>query len=59
MTDHDAHRALEAGLRVRPVTNTGAAALAEERARGVNRQRRAGLTPGDEAELLELADAAG
>jgi 2'-hydroxyisoflavone reductase len=59
MTDHDAHRALEAGLRVRPLTNTGAAALAEERARGVNRQRQAGLAPGDEAELLELADAAG
>ena len=58
MTDHDAHRALEAGLRVRPLTNTVATALAEERARGVDRGRLARLTPADEAELLELADAA-
>jgi 2'-hydroxyisoflavone reductase len=58
MTDHDAHPALEAGLRVRPLTNTVAAALAEERARGIDRERLAGLTPADEAELLELADAA-
>jgi hypothetical protein len=58
MTDHDAHPALEAGLRVRPLTNTVAAALAEERARGIDRERLAGLTPADEAQLLELADAA-
>ena len=58
MTDHDAHPALEAGLRVRSLTDTVAAALAEERARGVDRERLAGLTPADEAELLALADAA-
>ncbi|HET6686966.1 MAG TPA: hypothetical protein VFH02_10625 [Jiangellaceae bacterium] len=58
MTDHDARPAMEAGLRVRPLTDTVAAALAEERTRGVNRERLAGLTPADEAELLELADTA-
>jgi hypothetical protein len=40
------------------LTNTVAAALAEERARGIDRERLAGLTPADEAQLLELADAA-
>jgi 2'-hydroxyisoflavone reductase len=58
MTDHDAHASLEAGLRVRSLTYTVAAAMAEERTRGVDRERRAGLTPADEAELLALADAA-
>lgn len=58
MTDHDAHAALMAGLRVRSLTDTVATAMAEERSRGVDRERRAGLTPADEAALLQLADAA-
>ena len=45
-----AHRA---GLRLRPVLDTVAAALAWERECGLDRSRRAGLTPEREAELLE------
>jgi nucleoside-diphosphate-sugar epimerase len=45
-----AHRA---GLRLRPVLDTVAAALAWERECGLDRPRRAGLTPEREAELVE------
>lgn len=47
---NDAARA--AGLALRPVGDTVSAALAWERERGLERDRRAGLTPPHEAELV-------
>jgi nucleoside-diphosphate-sugar epimerase len=44
-----------AGLTLRPVGETVAAALAWERERGLDRERRAGLTAAREAELVALA----
>jgi 2'-hydroxyisoflavone reductase len=44
--------AREAGLQLRPLEATVDATLRWERERGLQRQRRAGLTPGREAELL-------
>ncbi len=44
-----------AGLHLRPLTETVAAALRWEQERGVDRPRRAGLTAGREAELLAAA----
>lgn len=48
----DTAPALAAGLRARPVGDTARDALATERALGLDRERRAGLTPVEEAELL-------
>ncbi|NUS51213.1 MAG: oxidoreductase [Nocardioidaceae bacterium] len=49
--------AKHAGLRLRPVADTAAAALAWERELGIDRDdRRAGLSPAREAELLERLD---
>ncbi|MEY8043399.1 NAD-dependent epimerase/dehydratase family protein [Saccharopolyspora cebuensis] len=48
----DAGPVLAAGLPVRPLADTARAALETERARGIDRERRAGLTPDEEAELL-------
>ncbi|MFC5288060.1 epimerase [Actinokineospora guangxiensis] len=49
---HDPAPSFAAGLSTRPLAETVVAALAEERARGLDRQRQAGLTPAEEAELL-------
>ena len=45
-----------AGLSLRPVSETVAAALSWERERGLDRERRAGLTPAREAALLAELD---
>ena len=47
--------AQERGLTIRPLTETVADALTWERERGLDRERRAGLTPAREAELLAQA----
>lgn len=52
MSAHDAQPALDAGLRGRAMAEIVAGALDEERARGLNRQRKSGLTPAEESELL-------
>lgn len=52
MLAHDARPALEAGLRVRPLEEAVAGALEQERALGLGRERKAGLTPEEEAEVL-------
>jgi hypothetical protein len=44
--------ARSAGLRFRPLAESVQAALRWERERGVGRDRRAGLSPGRERELL-------
>lgn len=49
---HDASPSVDAGLRVRPIERTAAAALAHERSLGADRPRNAGLTEAEEAELL-------
>lgn len=48
----DTAPALAAGLRARPVGDTARDALDTERGLGLDRERRAGLTPAQEAELL-------
>lgn len=55
MTARDTAPAAAAGLRCRPVADTARAALAHERALGQGRDRRAGLTPAEEAALLAAA----
>jgi nucleoside-diphosphate-sugar epimerase len=52
LPSHDAAPSLAAGLRVRPLADTVEAALATERALGLDRERKAGLTPAQEAEVL-------
>lgn len=52
MLAHDDAPARRAGLRPRPLDETVGAALAEERARGIARPRKAGLTRHEEASLL-------
>ncbi|SDK66600.1 Nucleoside-diphosphate-sugar epimerase [Actinopolyspora mzabensis] len=49
---HDPAPAAADGLVTRPLADTVRAALAEERARGLHRPRKSGLTPAVEAELL-------
>ncbi|MGJ7907049.1 NAD-dependent epimerase/dehydratase family protein [Actinopolyspora sp. H202] len=49
---HDPAPAAADGLLTRPLAETVRAALAEERARGLHRPRKSGLTPAVEAELL-------
>lgn len=49
---HDVAATLEAGLRVRPLAETAADALAHERTLGLDRPRQAGLTAAEEAEVL-------
>ncbi|MPY97148.1 MAG: NAD-dependent epimerase/dehydratase family protein [Actinophytocola sp.] len=49
---HDPAHAREAGLRARPLDDAVAGALAHERALGLDRPRKAGLTPAEEAEVL-------
>ncbi|MEV0699289.1 NAD-dependent epimerase/dehydratase family protein [Saccharopolyspora sp. NPDC050389] len=48
----DARPSLDAGLRIRPLAETVSATLETERELGLDRERRAGLTPAEEAELL-------
>ncbi|TXL56557.1 NAD-dependent epimerase/dehydratase family protein [Aeromicrobium terrae] len=52
MVEMDTSRAAGAGLARRPLAETLADIMADERARGLDRERRAGLTAADEAELL-------
>lgn len=52
MTDHDPAPAAAAGLRCRPLAETARDALAYERTLDPARERRAGLTPEQEAALL-------
>ncbi|HVV22769.1 MAG TPA: NAD-dependent epimerase/dehydratase family protein [Pseudonocardiaceae bacterium] len=49
---HDATPSIEAGLRLRPLAETVDAALATERELGVDRERKAGLSAAEEAEVL-------
>lgn len=52
MGSHDAEPALAAGLRPRPLADAVAGALAYEQALGLDRERKSGLTPTEEAQLL-------
>jgi nucleoside-diphosphate-sugar epimerase len=52
LPSHDAAPSLAAGLRIRPLADTVAAALATERALGVDRERKSGLSAEQEAEVL-------
>ncbi|OLF13239.1 NAD-dependent epimerase/dehydratase family protein [Actinophytocola xanthii] len=52
MGAHDPTPALEAGLRVRPLDEAVADALERERELGLDRPRRAGLSPQEEQEVL-------
>ncbi|MGP4016793.1 NAD-dependent epimerase/dehydratase family protein [Saccharopolyspora sp. 5N708] len=52
VVSHDASPALDAGLRIRPIAETVSATLATERDLGLDRERRAGLNPAEEADLL-------
>lgn len=56
VVDRDTGPALKAGLRFRPVAETAVAALEYEYALGIERERQAGLTVEEEAELLERTD---
>ncbi|MCI2419652.1 NAD-dependent epimerase/dehydratase family protein [Saccharopolyspora sp. K220] len=56
LVSHDAAPALDAGLRIRPLAETVSATLATERELGLDRERRAGLNPAEEAELLAALD---
>ncbi|GAO11280.1 putative NAD-dependent epimerase/dehydratase [Streptomyces lydicamycinicus] len=51
---HDHARSAAAGFRHRPFAEVVAGVLAYERELGLDRERKAGLTPAEEAELLEL-----
>ena len=55
MSAMDTARAAAAGLRRRPIVETLADTLLDERARGLDRPRKAGLTRDDELELLTAA----
>jgi nucleoside-diphosphate-sugar epimerase len=52
LSTHDAEASIEAGLRLRPLAETVEAALATERELGVDRERKAGLSAAEEAEVL-------
>ncbi|MGW4489973.1 NAD-dependent epimerase/dehydratase family protein [Amycolatopsis sp. NPDC004368] len=52
LASHDPTPSLAAGLDLRPLTDAVAGALAEERTLGLDRERRAGLSAGEEAEVL-------
>ncbi len=54
MVRMDTSRAERAGLRRRSLEETAVDTLADERARGIDRPRRAGLTRAEERELLAL-----
>jgi hypothetical protein len=52
MSSHDAAPSLAAGLHVRPLSETVAGALDTERRLGLNRERKAGMSATEEAEVL-------
>ncbi|WP_190820236.1 NAD-dependent epimerase/dehydratase family protein [Saccharopolyspora pogona] len=52
LVSHDTSPSLDTGLRIRPLAETALATLETERELGLDRERRAGLTPAEEAELL-------
>lgn len=52
MGAHDPTASLAAGLRIRPLPDMVAGALEQERLLGLDRPRKAGLTPEEEAEIL-------
>jgi hypothetical protein len=52
MASMDTARAAAAGLNRRPLVETIADTLADEQSRGLDRERKAGLTRDDELELL-------
>lgn len=52
MKSHLAQPALDAGLRIRPLAETALDTLAWERELGLDRTRKAGLSPAEETELL-------
>ncbi|WHT19274.1 NAD-dependent epimerase/dehydratase family protein [Crossiella sp. CA-258035] len=52
MASHQARPALDAGLTIRPVAETAVDTLAWERELGLDRERKAGLSPAEEAEVL-------
>jgi nucleoside-diphosphate-sugar epimerase len=52
MKSHDPEPSLAAGLRVRPLADTVAGALATERELGLDRPRRSGLSADEEASIL-------
>ena len=52
MKSHDATPSLEAGMPVRPLADAVADALARERELGLDRERKAGLSPDEEREIL-------
>ncbi len=57
IASHDPGPAVEAGLPSRSIADTARAALLHERALGVDRERRAGLSAAEEQELLSRAPA--
>jgi 2'-hydroxyisoflavone reductase len=52
MASHDPTPSLDAGLTIRPLPDSITAALDHERTLGLDRERKAGLTPAEEAEVL-------
>jgi 2'-hydroxyisoflavone reductase len=52
MSSHDAGPSLAAGMAVRPLSDAVSGALEHERALGLDRERKAGLTPQEEADIL-------
>lgn len=52
LSSHDPAPSLAAGMRIRPLTETVAAALETERELGLDRERRSGLSGAEEAEVL-------
>lgn len=52
MAAHDAQPALDAGMPVRSLADAALGALEYERELGVDRQRKSGLTPAEEAEVI-------
>ncbi|HEV8556459.1 MAG TPA: NAD-dependent epimerase/dehydratase family protein [Actinophytocola sp.] len=52
LDSHDPTASLNAGLRIRPLADAARAALDHERTLGLDRERKSGLSPAEEAEIL-------
>jgi nucleoside-diphosphate-sugar epimerase len=52
MGSHDPTPSIDAGMRIRPLADAAIAALEHERELGLDRERKAGLSPAEEAEVL-------